>query len=58
MFDLTYITSDSLSEGVGRSQIISLLIKLADKGLSINLISIEKNPPEEELSNLIFGSGK
>lgn len=56
-FDLTYITSDSLSEGVGRSQITPLLIKLADKGLSIHLISIEKNFPAEDLRQSISQSG-
>lgn len=41
-FDLVYVTVDSLSEGVGSSQILPLMQNLAKSGLSINLISFEK----------------
>ena len=41
-FDLTYITVDSLSEGVGWSQIVPLMKLVAKAGLSVNLISFEK----------------
>ena len=44
-FDLTYVTIDSISEGVGSSQILPLLQRIANAGLSINLISFEKNSP-------------
>ncbi len=44
-FDLTYVTIDSISEGVGSSQILPLMRRLADAGLAINLISFEKHPP-------------
>lgn len=56
-FDLTYISSDSLSEGIGRSQIVPLLIQLSAKGLSINLISLEKESPENCLRQNILESG-
>ena len=39
-FDLTYVTVDSLSEGVGSSQIVPLMKLLGKAGLSINLISL------------------
>ena len=48
-FDVTYITIDSLSEGVGSSQIIPLMKRLSSAGLKINLISFEKRPPSAEL---------
>ncbi len=44
-FNLTYVTIDSISEGVGSSQILPLIRRLADAGLAINLISFEKHPP-------------
>ena len=48
-FDLAYITIDSLSEGVGSSQIIPLISRLSKSGLKINLISYEKTNPSSEL---------
>ena len=48
-FDLTYVTIDSLSEGVGSSQITPLISRLSKSGLKINLISYEKSNPSSEL---------
>ena len=48
-FDLTYVTIDSLSEGVGSSQITPLISRLSKSGLKINLISYEKTNPDSEL---------
>ncbi len=48
-FDLSYITIDSLSEGVGGSQITPLISRLSKSGLKINLISYEKTSPNTEL---------
>jgi len=48
-FDLTYVTIDSLSEGVGSSQISPLISRLSKSGLKINLISYEKTNPSSEL---------
>jgi glycosyltransferase involved in cell wall biosynthesis len=45
-YDLTYITVDSLSEGVGSSQITPLITLLSKNGLKINLITFEKSKPE------------
>lgn len=46
-FDLSYVTIDSLSEGVGSSQITPLITRLSKAGLKINLISYEKSTPDE-----------
>jgi hypothetical protein len=48
-FDLTYITIDSLSEGIGSSQITPLISRLGKSGLRVNLISYEKFQPGIEL---------
>ena len=51
-YDLTYVTIDSVSEGVGSSQIVPLLRNLSRAGLRIQLISFEKSVPEPELREL------
>lgn len=48
-YDLTYVTIDSLSEGVGSSQITPLISRLSKSGLKIDLISHEKTNPNSEL---------
>ena len=48
-FDLVYVTIDSLSEGVGSSQITPLVSRLSKLSLKINLISYEKSNPSSEL---------
>jgi len=48
-FDLTYVTNDSVSEGVGSSQITPLIHRLSKRGLKINLISFEKTNPQTKL---------
>jgi glycosyltransferase involved in cell wall biosynthesis len=50
-FDLTYVTTDSLTEGVGSSQILPLILKLNKQGLKVNLISYEKIRPSHELKS-------
>lgn len=56
-FDLSYVTVDSVSEGVGSSQILPLLQRLAAAGLAIKLISFEKIEPELETRNLLGSLG-
>ncbi len=56
-FDVTYITIDSLSEGVGSSQITPLLTRLGKAGLKINLISYEKSKPKLGLSDYFNSIG-
>lgn len=48
-FDLTYTTVDSLAEGVGSSQIVPLMEKLADHGMKISLLTFEKEAPPNSL---------
>ena len=48
-YDLTYVTIDSLSEGIGSSQITPLISRLSKSGLKINLISYEKSIPSIQL---------
>ena len=48
-FDLVYVTIDSLSEGVGSSQITPLMALLSQTGLRIRLISYEKFTPSVQL---------
>jgi glycosyltransferase involved in cell wall biosynthesis len=52
-FDLTYATVDSLSEGVGSSQIVPLMEKLSLSGLKINLMTFEKLEPPDSLVSRI-----
>jgi len=48
-YDLTYVTIDSVSEGVGSSQITPLISRLSKSGFKINLISYEKSKPSLQL---------
>jgi len=50
-FDLTYVTIDSLAEGVGSSQILPLISYLSESALKIKLISFEKFSPRAELTD-------
>ena len=54
-FDLTYITIDSITEGVGSSQIRPLISRLSESGLKINLISFEKSQPKIEIIDYFKG---
>ena len=56
-YDLTYVTIDSLSEGVGSSQITPLIARLSKSGMRINLISYEKSNPETQLRDYFESIG-
>jgi hypothetical protein len=56
-FDLVYVTIDSLSEGVGSSQISPLIFFLSESGLKIKLISYEKSCPSVELTDYFKSIG-
>ena len=45
VFDVSYISVDSIQEGVGASQIIPLVKALASQGKCISLTTFEKLPP-------------
>ena len=48
-FDVTYLSVDSIQEGVGSSQITPLILGLAEKGKAVCLITFEKIMPPKEL---------
>lgn len=56
-YDLTYVTIDSLSEGVGSSQITPLISRLSLSGMKISLISYEKRKPSTELLGYLESLG-
>jgi hypothetical protein len=57
IYDLTYLTIDSLFEGVGSSQITPLITNLSKSGLKINLVSFEKNIPGTHLGDYFKSIG-
>lgn len=48
-FDISYVSVDSIQEGVGASQIIPLLKALANQGKTISLTTCEKKEPSKAL---------
>ncbi len=56
-FDLTYLSIDSVQEGVGSSQITPLILGLAKNGQRVCLITFEKVQPSEDLANKFMGAG-
>jgi hypothetical protein len=56
-FDVTYLSVDSIQEGVGSSQITPLILGLAKKGKKVCLITFEKTPPNNELVEIFSRAG-
>lgn len=56
-FDVSYLSIDSVQEGVGASQIQALLFELAKSELALNLITFEKRNPSADLINEFKGKG-
>jgi hypothetical protein len=56
-FDVTYLSVDSIQEGVGSSQITPLILGLAERGKSVCLITFEKVKPSQELIELFQRAG-
>ena len=54
---ITYVTVDSVSEGVGSSQILPLLCRLSKRGLKIHLISFEKVSTKPEIEQILSSNG-
>jgi len=52
-YDLSYLSIDSIQEGVGASQIVPLMIGLAQQGKKISLTTFEKVPPSRDLVELL-----
>jgi glycosyltransferase involved in cell wall biosynthesis len=44
--DLTYLTFDSLAEGVGRSQVLPYVERFAQRGIEVELHTMEKSRPD------------
>ena len=57
MFDITYLSIDSIQEGVGSSQISPLILGLAEKGKTVCLITFEKIKPPKDLIEMFSGAG-
>jgi hypothetical protein len=56
-FDITYLSVDSIQEGVGSSQITPLILGLAEKGKTVCLITFEKIEPPKELLEMFSRAG-
>jgi hypothetical protein len=56
-FDVTYLSVDSIQEGVGSSQITPLILGLAMKGKTVCLITFEKIKPPNELLEMFSKAG-
>jgi hypothetical protein len=56
-YDLTYATVDSLSEGVGSSQIAPLMEKLASHEMKVKLLTFEKQDPPIPLVERMLRAG-
>ena len=56
-FDATYLSVDSIQEGVGASQITPLILGLAKRGKAICLITFEKDIPSKELVEIFSRAG-
>jgi hypothetical protein len=56
-FDVSYLSIDSIQEGVGSSQIIPLVLGLAMKGNKVCLITFEKKKPPNDLREILSKAG-
>jgi hypothetical protein len=56
-YDVSYLSIDSIQEGVGSSQILPLLFGFTKMGMRVSLISFEKKAPSADLLRRI-SSGK
>ena len=56
-FDISYLSVDSIQEGVGSSQITPLILGLAKKGTQVCLITFEKVKPAKDLVEMFSRAG-
>ena len=54
---LTYLTVDSMSEGVGRSQVVPYVVRLAQRGVDVTLHSFEKQAPDPQVGERLASAG-
>jgi glycosyltransferase involved in cell wall biosynthesis len=52
-FDIVYVTHDSLSEGIGMSQIVPVVVGLSNCGWKVGIISCEKFSPPSDILELL-----
>lgn len=57
IFDISYLSVDSIQEGVGASQIVPLVKALASQGKEVCLTTCEKSPPPNLLKNELADVG-
>ena len=57
VFDVTYLSIDSIQEGVGASQILPLVLGLSKNKRKVSLITFEKSAPSPTLENLMREHG-
>ena len=57
IFDISYLSVDSIQEGVGASQIVPLVKALASQGKNVCLTTCEKSPPPNLLKNELADVG-
>ena len=57
IFDISYLSVDSIQEGVGASQIMPLVKALASQGKKVCLTTCEKSPPPNLLKNELADVG-
>jgi glycosyltransferase involved in cell wall biosynthesis len=57
LFDVTYLSIDSVQEGVGSSQIKMMLFEIAKFDLHINLITFEKSRPDPQILDNFHNCG-
>jgi glycosyltransferase involved in cell wall biosynthesis len=56
-FDLGYLTIDSITEGVGTSQVLTLLEELSKLEMRISLTSFEKSPAPKFIQDRVQSAG-
>lgn len=54
---LTYLTTDSLSEGVGSSQVMPYVVRLAQRGVDVTLHSFEKGDVDRAIRRRLASAG-
>lgn len=54
---LTYLTTDSMSEGVGVSQVVPYVVRLARHGMEVTLHSFEKGEPDAFVGRRLASAG-
>jgi glycosyltransferase involved in cell wall biosynthesis len=47
---LTYLTFDSMAEGVGRSQVLPYVERFAERGIDVELHTMEKTSPDQDVA--------